>query len=56
MRDLDSDTVKARVQSDESEGENIGINATPTFFINGKAIVNPQSYDEFKAIIDQATQ
>lgn len=32
----------------------IGLNATPTFFLNGKQIENPQSFDAFKKLIDQA--
>jgi protein-disulfide isomerase len=52
--DLDSTAVKAVVAKDQAEGESIGINATPTFFVNGKAISNPQSYAAFKALIDAA--
>lgn len=44
----------ARVKRDENEGLKIGINATPTFFVNGKAITNPASYDEFQTIIQTA--
>ena len=54
--DFDSAEVKARVQRDRDEGEALGINSTPTFFINGKAIVNPQGYEAFKAIIEGAAQ
>ena len=53
-KDLDSDAVKAIIDADQQEGVSIGINATPTFFLNGKAIVNPQSYEEFKKLVDQA--
>jgi predicted DsbA family dithiol-disulfide isomerase len=34
--DRDSDAVKARVEADRSEGIDLGINATPTLFINGR--------------------
>ncbi len=54
--DFDSPTVKAKIDADRTEGETLGINSTPTFFINGKAIVNPQGYDAFKKIIDEATR
>lgn len=53
-KDIDSVEVKARVQKDRDEGEVLGINSTPTFFINGKAIVNPQGYEAFKALIETA--
>jgi len=52
--DLDSAAVKAVVDADQAEGVKIGIDATPTFFVNGKAITNPQSYDAFKALIEAA--
>ena len=34
--ELDSHKYKARVASEEHEGENAGVGGTPTFFINGK--------------------
>lgn len=53
-KDYDSVDVKARIQRDREEGDSLGVNATPTFFINGKAIVNPQGYDAFKALVQTA--
>lgn len=32
----------------------VGINSTPTFFLNGQQIDNPQSLDEFKKLIENA--
>ncbi|MEI8249137.1 MAG: thioredoxin domain-containing protein [Candidatus Taylorbacteria bacterium] len=55
-KDLDSDAVKAQIDADQADGEKIGVNSTPTFFVNGKAIVNPQGYDAFKKIIDEAAR
>ena len=52
--DIDSDAVKKVVADDLAEGEQIGIDSTPTFFVNGKVIANPQSYDAFKALIEAA--
>lgn len=52
--DLASTTLKDHVNADKDDGIRIGINATPTFFLNGKAIVNPANYEQFKAIIDAA--
>jgi protein-disulfide isomerase len=52
--DIDSAAVKASVDADAAEALKIGIDATPTFFVNGKAIANPQSYDAFKALIEAA--
>ncbi len=53
-KDFNSSEVKARIQRDREEGDRLGVNATPTFFVNGKAIVNPQGYDAFKALIQSA--
>ena len=52
--DIDSSAVRAAVEDDQAEGVKIGINSTPTFFINGKAITNPQNYEAFKALIEAA--
>ncbi len=54
--DLASSTLRDIVNADEQEGISLGINSTPTFFVNGKVLVNPENYDQFKAIIDSAAQ
>ncbi|MDE1975009.1 MAG: DsbA family protein [Patescibacteria group bacterium] len=54
--DINSTTTKAFIQSELSEGQQLGIDYTPTFFVNGKIIQNPQSYDSFKSIIDSAAK
>lgn len=54
--DLDSDFVKEVVAADYARGMQLGINATPTFFVNGVKIQNPRSYQEFLAIIDTAAK
>lgn len=48
--DMDSENVKNKVQADLTEGESIGINSTPTFFLNGKK-VNVNTFDEFKNLL-----
>jgi len=53
-KDLTDPALLARVKRDLNEGTAIGINATPTFFLNGKVIANPTSYDEFQTIIQAA--
>ncbi len=53
--DIDSSAVKAVVDTDSAEGVKIGIDSTPTFFVNGKIIKNPQSYDTFKVLIEAAS-
>lgn len=46
-KDFDSQAVKDRVQANINEGNKYGVDATPTFFLNGKK-VNVNSFDEFK--------
>jgi protein-disulfide isomerase len=48
-----SDTQKY-VKDSENEALNEGVNSTPSFFINGKMIQNPNNYDSFKQLIDTA--
>jgi len=31
----------------------LGLNSTPTFFLNGKKLANPRNYEEFRDIILQ---
>jgi protein-disulfide isomerase len=52
--DFDSSAVKEKVRAAEKFGVDLGINSTPSFYVNEKKIENPQSLDEFKAVIDQA--
>lgn len=38
-KDLDSDAIRQKVLNDQTDGNNFGVNATPTFFVNGKRLV-----------------
>jgi protein-disulfide isomerase len=49
--DMNSDEAKNYVADSENQASSIGVNATPTFFINGGQIINPANYDEFKKLI-----
>lgn len=53
--DIDSDKTKNRVEADYRGGFALGVNATPTFFLNGKKLQNPQNYGEFQALVRKAT-
>ncbi len=56
QNDLDSQPVKDKVQKDLLEGRKIGINETPTFYINGvKVNSKPQSVADFKALLTPQT-
>jgi protein-disulfide isomerase len=58
---LDADALAAcvnegrytdEVMADYTFAENLGVSSTPTFFINGIAIVGAQPYEVFKQVID----
>ena len=51
QKDLESKEVKDKVEKDYQNGLSLGVNATPTFFLNGEKLQNPRSYEEFKAKI-----
>lgn len=53
-QDLNSEEVKEKVNTDYRSGLNSGVNSTPTFFLNGKQLQNPRSYEEFQKIIANA--
>lgn len=53
-RDLESDPVRDRISRDLADGRLLGVNATPTFFVNGKRIQNPPSFQDFRTLIESA--
>jgi protein-disulfide isomerase len=52
--DIASTAVKDKVQADLTLGNQASVDHTPTFFINLTQIPNPQSYDEFRQVLDAA--
>jgi protein-disulfide isomerase len=50
---LKNDQTRGRVQADTEEGQDAGVRGTPTFFINGQALVGAQPMEAFKAVIDK---
>jgi protein-disulfide isomerase len=54
--DLNSSAVEEKIFAEYKEGIKLGIQGTPTFFLNGKMIENPQSADAFNALIKEASQ
>lgn len=49
----DDPATLARIKKDVADGQALGVQGTPTFFLNGKKI-EPASSDDFKAAIDAA--
>ena len=42
------------VKADQSEGTALGVNSTPTFFVNGRRLSGAQTPENFKQLIDQS--
>jgi protein-disulfide isomerase len=53
-KDLDSHRFKYQVDADRQEGNRLGVDGTPFFFINGHAISGALDLPEFKKLIDAA--
>jgi len=50
---ISTEKYKAKIQADSDFALNLGVRSTPTFFINGLAVVGAQPIDVFKQIIDK---
>jgi len=53
-KDLDTHRFKPQVDADRQEGNRLGVDGTPYFFINGHAISGGASLADFKKLIDAA--
>lgn len=52
--DIKREEITTKVSDDQKDGNIVGVNATPTFFINGKpAFRGVPNYTDFKTAIDQ---
>jgi protein-disulfide isomerase len=52
--DLASKEIRQKVENAYQNAVRLGLNSTPTFFLNGKKLTNPRNYDDFKNLILQA--
>ncbi len=50
---MDSPQVKAAISQDQAQGSSVGVDGTPTFFINGHKLVGAQPLEAFTALIDK---
>ena len=50
--DVESKKYDSRITADVDDGNRLGVDSTPTFFINGKMYGEVLSYDDFKAKIE----
>ena len=52
--DFESKVTLDKIDSDLKSGMMAGVNSTPTFYLNGEKIQTPESYEDFKKLIDDA--
>ena len=55
-KDLDSAEIKSIVDRDVQDGNALGVNSTPTFYLNGEKLDNPGSLADFEALVKAAIQ
>jgi len=53
-KDLDSKTLRDRIDGDLSQARQLGVTGTPAFFINGRFLSGAQPISSFKRLIDEA--
>lgn len=51
-KDLDSHRFRPTLLADQREGSELGVDGTPTFFVNGKQVVGAVPIDHFRKVID----
>lgn len=49
---LEKDSFKSKIDTDFSEGQRLGVNSTPTFFLNGKKL-NLKSFDDLNSAVQE---
>jgi protein-disulfide isomerase len=51
-QDLDSERLKMLIENDVTEGTKLGVNATPSFLVNGKPYSGAKSYEQLKQLVE----
>jgi protein-disulfide isomerase len=50
---IDSDKYREIVLASQTRARQLGLNQTPTFFINGRVVVGAMSYDGMSAVVEE---
>ena len=50
---LDSGKTAGLVAAGKAQGEKMGVNSTPTLYVNGRVLIGAQPFEAFKQIIDE---
>jgi protein-disulfide isomerase len=51
-KELDSHKYRSVVEADRREGAELGVDGTPTFFVNGKMLVGAQPIEAFRKLVE----
>jgi len=52
--DFNSDEARDAVNTDNRGAQELRLNSTPTFLVNGRRLAtNPQSYEQFKSLVER---
>lgn len=54
QKDLEGDTVKAKIKSDVAGGDAGGVDGTPSFYLNTVKVENPRNVEGFRTLLDVA--
>jgi protein-disulfide isomerase len=47
-KDMDSDVLKKKIDMQSQSGEQVGVNSTPSFFVNGIKLETPRTLSDFE--------
>lgn len=50
---VESGKYAAPIQADIKAGEALGVNSTPTMYVNGRPVIGAQPFEQFKIVIDE---
>lgn len=50
--DYESEEVRQKIDNDISSAKQLAVSSTPTFFLSGKRLQNPRSFNSFKSTIE----
>ena len=50
---LDSGKFAQAIAADVKVGEQLGVNSTPTMYVNGRAAIGAQPFEYFQSVIDE---
>jgi protein-disulfide isomerase len=51
--DLDAGTYRKQIEADVADADKLGVTGTPTFFINGRAVIGSESLKLFAQVVDE---